>query len=111
MEVGLISFEGRTPTNHAMITPAPNQELKAETQSDASDNKSCLDSSMLQDLVTSESSGPAKVKSPNDGAHFEEVVSSMHSCSSTPLRNLDMEAFSTKFGDLDHDLYNDVEFF
>ncbi|KAL3524070.1 hypothetical protein ACH5RR_016904 [Cinchona calisaya] len=113
----LLSFEAKPPTkqgpyfpnNHSAMMISTQELKKDETQSDASDNKSCL----LQDLVTSESS---KVISPYEGssAHQDEVASSMQSCSSTPLHDgLDhMEAFSTEFADLDQDLYfNDMELF
>lgn len=121
MDSFLLSFETKTSTrqnllypNSVMTTSAAtgNQEFKDETQSDVSDNKSCLDSStILQNPATnSETSGP---RSSNiNGACHEEVISGVHSCSSTPLQGLDMETFSTKFDDLDdHLLFEEMSGF
>lgn len=118
MDSCLLSFETKAPTKQNLLYPnrvmttataTGNQEFKDETQSDVSDNKSCLDSStMLQNPTTnSETSG---LRSSNvNGAYHEEVVSGVHSCSSTPLQGLDMEAFSSKFDDLDeHLLFDDM---
>lgn len=115
MDSCLLSFQTKSPSKQVPLCPnyplinttaTINQALKDETQSDVSDNKSCLDSStMMQDIMTNSES------SKTNGAYNEEVVSSFHSRSSTPLHDLDMAAFNTKFYDLDQDLYlDDMDF-
>ncbi|KAL3521322.1 hypothetical protein ACH5RR_019471 [Cinchona calisaya] len=123
----MLNFEAKPTTkqgpfclNYALTTTSTGtQEFKNETQSDdVSDNKSCLDSStILQDPITNTESSSGPKSSKIDGANYldQEVVSSrVHSCSSTPLHDLeDMESFNTKFADLnDDDLYfDDMEIF
>ena len=120
MDSCLLSFETKAPTKQNLLllypnrvmttaTATGNQEFKDETQSDVSDNKSCLDSSTMLQNPTTNSETSGRRSSNVNGAYHEEVVSGMHSCSSTPLQGLDMEDFSTKFDDLDdHLLFDDM---
>ncbi|XP_027160032.1 WRKY DNA-binding transcription factor 70 [Coffea eugenioides] len=118
MDSCLLSFETKAPIKQNLLYPnrvmttataTGNQEFKDETQSDVSDNKSCLDSSTMLQNPTTNSETSGRRSSNVNGAYHEEVVSGMHSCSSTPLQGLDMEDFSTKFDDLDdHLLFDDM---
>ncbi|KAL2549935.1 putative WRKY transcription factor 70 [Forsythia ovata] len=105
--LNLLSFESKFPSNQdhpsrsmIKISSSAKEEPKQDTQSDMSDIKSSLeDSSLWQEIVPMEqkSSVSALVWDPKTRSydhHDQEVVSSLNSCTSNSMHELDMEGIN-----------------